>query len=78
MKTALERAFKEVDKKGHGEELKACPFCGCDAPELINSIESWVTCPRCKPGSGMKNGAVSAIKAWNTRTVSPPKTEGEG
>ena len=55
-----------------GEELKCCPFCGCeafaDAVETLEKEPFWyVVCDTCYSSSDGYITEELAIKAWNQR-----------
>lgn len=55
-------------------ELKPCPFCGADDPEIVEEIDhmlkqiyTFVRCPCCGASSGGHFRKDVAIKRWNRR-----------
>ncbi len=49
------------------EELKACPLCGSDDLEVINSSLSYVACNNCHCFGPDRHSKTEATEAWNTR-----------
>jgi Lar family restriction alleviation protein len=54
------------------EELKPCPFCGCDQIQS-SEMDKWVVpyaryCRNCRAYGPHKRTYEEAIEAWNTRT----------
>ena len=58
------------------EELKPCPFCGCEEVEYCNTNEFsyWFRCVDCGTDSGTynTNSKEEAVAFWNTRTPQLP------
>lgn len=51
------------------EELKSCPFCGCDEPMVMEHTSSdWVIhCKKCHAKTGRYHTFQGAIYSWNSR-----------
>ena len=51
------------------DELKPCPFCGCQKLSLNVGVLRYVSCPDCyTEGPWNEESEEEAITAWNTRT----------
>lgn len=55
------------------EELKPCPFCGCEHVEVANyGIQGyrnwWVCCPHCDAQGPAEDTEAEAIRMWQTRS----------
>lgn len=63
------------------EELKPCPFCGCEHMKISPNIHTQmlrVQCEGCWATSVTSNNRATIIAAWNRRASPTPPTEGEG
>lgn len=52
------------------EELKSCPFCGCDKVKVTSVFEGspyYVLCTKCKAHSSIFHTIETAVAAWNRR-----------
>jgi Lar family restriction alleviation protein len=62
-------AFHWLNLK-YKEELKPCPFCGCNKVEIIESVIEnghYVHCEICDAKSSTYYRAENAVNAWNRR-----------
>lgn len=58
------------------EELRNCPFCGSDAPHLIEgSSMSWVVCTECGADGPMAITTTGAIRKWNGQNIKARTTD---
>ena len=56
------------------QEVKSCPFCGCDD---IETGLNWINCAKCSAGFNLCDKDTNAnIEAWNRRAFAD-KLEGE-
>jgi len=51
------------------EELKSCPFCGCDEPMVMEhtSLDWVIHCKKCHAKTGRHHTLHGAIYSWNSR-----------
>lgn len=55
-------------------ELKPCPFCGGEAPEITNWRDGALPCVQCSASCGavlIHNSSARAVDAWNRRAPDP-------
>lgn len=52
------------------DEIKTCPFCGCDSTEIVeDGASSYVECLSCLARTGEFASAAYAVEAWNRRAT---------
>lgn len=53
------------------EELKPCPFCGCNKVQIrtLGSFNYHAWCPKCRASSAIFEEPIDALTAWNDRVV---------
>ena len=51
------------------DELKPCPFCGCDVIIPMEAVSFWISCFDCGANTAEQLNPVDAEEAWNLRAA---------
>ncbi len=65
----IDKLLEIICRENHEtEELKPCPFCGCNKPYIADYKDEFtVECSRCDCSTRLCDTKEEAIDAWNTR-----------